>query len=186
MILPELQVERRSGKPVDIFKVLNHYDIKYQQGKEEGYIEYLCPFHADEHFGSASMRVHDGLWYCFSCGEGGNMTMFVSKKDGVDTKEAYRRLQSTFIFDETYDEEAWREHLNAFPQGDFARYKYHEQSQKIVEQILNQLCEKPRSPELLADWIGLCSWLNVPSVEINNDLCDRQILDIYKDRKSVV
>lgn len=45
-----------------------------------GYCEIICPFHADNHFGSA--KIKDGRFHCFACGESADcfkLVMYVNK-----------------------------------------------------------------------------------------------------------
>lgn len=50
----------------------------------------LCPFHQEK---TPSFTVNDeGLWYCFGCGEGGDIFEFVQRHEAVDFMEAVRSL----------------------------------------------------------------------------------------------
>jgi hypothetical protein len=52
----------------------------------------LCPFH-DEHEPSLIIDAKKQLWNCLgACHEGGDVYRFVMKADGVDFREAHRRL----------------------------------------------------------------------------------------------
>jgi DNA primase len=51
----------------------------------------LCPFH-DEKTPSFSVTPSNGLWYCFSCAEGGDVIKFVQKIDNLGFAEAVERL----------------------------------------------------------------------------------------------
>ena len=52
----------------------------------------LCPFHED-HEPSLIVDPVKQLWNCLgACGEGGDAYKFVMKADGVDFREAHRRL----------------------------------------------------------------------------------------------
>jgi DNA primase catalytic core len=52
----------------------------------------LCPFH-DDHEPSLVVDARKQLWNCLgACHEGGDVYRFVMKADGVDFREAYRRL----------------------------------------------------------------------------------------------
>ena len=48
-----------------------------------------CPFHDDHH---ASLKVYDRSFYCFSCHTGGDVIRFVELFEGVDFREACKRL----------------------------------------------------------------------------------------------
>jgi DNA primase len=52
----------------------------------------LCPFH-DDHEPSLVVDPKKQLWNCLgACHEGGDVYRFVMKADGVDFREAHRRL----------------------------------------------------------------------------------------------
>lgn len=52
----------------------------------------LCPFHND-HEASFFVDTKKQLWNCLgACREGGDVYRFVMKADGVDFREAHRRL----------------------------------------------------------------------------------------------
>lgn len=52
----------------------------------------LCPFHGDQKTASFSVTPEKGLWHCFGCDQGGDAIRFVELMDGVDFKEAVKRL----------------------------------------------------------------------------------------------
>lgn len=51
----------------------------------------LCPFHKEK---TPSFTVNDerGLWYCFGCGQGGDIFTFVMKAENLDFADALERL----------------------------------------------------------------------------------------------
>ncbi|MFZ1287150.1 MAG: DNA primase [Candidatus Phosphoribacter sp.] len=51
----------------------------------------LCPFH-DEKTGSFNVNAHNGFYYCYGCGEGGDVISFVSKIEHLTFTEAVERL----------------------------------------------------------------------------------------------
>ena len=55
----------------------------------------LCPFHRDRH---PSMKIypHDRGYYCFTCGEGGDVVTFVSRLYNLKNEEAARKLIEDF------------------------------------------------------------------------------------------
>jgi DNA primase len=56
-----------------------------------GSLKGLCPFH-DEKTPSFNVTPARGLWYCFSCTEGGDVIKFVQKIDNLSFTEAVERL----------------------------------------------------------------------------------------------
>ena len=53
----------------------------------------LCPFHNDRH---PSLYVADGHYYCFACGEHGDVIDFAAKLFGLPLYEAAQRLAADF------------------------------------------------------------------------------------------
>lgn len=58
-----------------------------------GSLKGLCPFH-EEKTPSFNVTPARGLWYCFSCSEGGDVIKFVRKIDNLGFTEAVERLAS--------------------------------------------------------------------------------------------
>jgi DNA primase len=56
-----------------------------------GSLKGLCPFH-DEKTPSFNVTPARGLWYCFSCAEGGDVIKFVQRIDSLSFVEAVERL----------------------------------------------------------------------------------------------
>jgi len=56
-----------------------------------GSLKGLCPFH-DEKTPSFNVTPARGLWYCFSCADGGDVIKFVEKIDNLSFPEAIERL----------------------------------------------------------------------------------------------
>jgi DNA primase len=56
-----------------------------------GSLKGLCPFH-DEKTPSFNVTPARGLWYCFSCSEGGDVIRFVQRIDSLAFGEAVERL----------------------------------------------------------------------------------------------
>jgi DNA primase len=56
-----------------------------------GSLKGLCPFH-DEKTPSFNVTPARGLWYCFSCADGGDVIRFVEKIDNLSFPEAVERL----------------------------------------------------------------------------------------------
>jgi DNA primase len=62
----------------------------------------LCPFH-DEKRPSFGVAPATNLFYCFGCGEGGDVISFVSKLDGLNFAESVERLASRYNITLTYE-----------------------------------------------------------------------------------
>ena len=56
-----------------------------------GSLKGLCPFH-DEKTPSFNVTPARGLWYCFSCADGGDVIKFVERIDSLSFPEAVERL----------------------------------------------------------------------------------------------
>lgn len=56
-----------------------------------GSLKGLCPFH-DERSPSFNVSPARGMWYCFGCGEGGDVLSFVQKIDHLSFAEAVEKL----------------------------------------------------------------------------------------------
>ena len=56
-----------------------------------GSLKGLCPFH-DEKTPSFNVTPARGLWYCFSCADGGDVIKFVEKIDNLSFPESVERL----------------------------------------------------------------------------------------------
>ena len=56
-----------------------------------GSLKGLCPFH-DEKTPSFNVTPARGLWYCFSCTEGGDVIKFVQRIESLSFAEAVERL----------------------------------------------------------------------------------------------
>jgi DNA primase len=56
-----------------------------------GNLKGLCPFH-DEKSPSFNVTPARGMYYCFGCGEGGDVITFISKVEGLNFNEAVERL----------------------------------------------------------------------------------------------
>ncbi len=68
-----------------------------------GSLKGLCPFH-DEKTPSFNVTPARGLWYCFSCAEGGDVIKFVEKIDNLSFVEAVERLAARAGLDLRYEQ----------------------------------------------------------------------------------
>ena len=72
-----------------------------------GSVKGLCPFH-DERSPSFHVTPARGLWYCFGCGEGGDVISFLERIEHVTFAEAIERLADRVGLQLTYDESSGR------------------------------------------------------------------------------
>jgi DNA primase len=68
-----------------------------------GSLKGLCPFH-EEKTPSFNVTPSRGLYYCFSCAEGGDVISFVQKMDGLTFAEAVERLAARAGIDLRYEQ----------------------------------------------------------------------------------
>ena len=73
------------------------------RGAGGGSLKGLCPFH-DEKTPSFNVTPARGLWYCFSCAEGGDVIKFVQKIDNLSFREAVERLAGRAGIDLRYEQ----------------------------------------------------------------------------------
>jgi len=78
----------RVREAADIVAVISQYAALTPAGEN---LKGLCPFHADTK-PSLTVSPAKQLYYCFGCGEGGNVFNFVMKMEGLTFGEALREL----------------------------------------------------------------------------------------------
>lgn len=88
-----------------------------------GSMKGLCPFH-DERSPSFHVTPARGLWYCFGCGEGGDVISFLERIEHVSFAEAIERLADRAGVHLVYEESAG---------GRSARGPQREQRTRMVE-----------------------------------------------------
>jgi DNA primase len=80
----------------------------------------LCPFH-DEKTPSFNVTPSRGLWYCFSCTEGGDVIKFVQRIDSLSFTEAVERLAARAGIELRYE------------QGGHVPGREHSQRRRLIE-----------------------------------------------------
>jgi DNA primase len=88
----------------DLVEIVGHYT----QLKKSG-ANYMgcCPFH-EEKTASFSVNPTEKLYYCFGCGEGGNLFSFVQRKEGLDFAQAVEYLADKYGVELEYEETSAR------------------------------------------------------------------------------
>ena len=89
----------RDRSPID--EVIGEYLQLRSAGGDS--LKGLCPFH-DEKTPSFNVTPARGLFYCFSCSEGGDVIRFVQKIDGLTFIEAVERLAGRAGIDLRYEQ----------------------------------------------------------------------------------
>jgi DNA primase len=106
----------RDRSPID--EVIGEYLQLRSAGG--GSLKGLCPFH-DEKTPSFNVTPARGLFYCFSCAEGGDVIKFVQKIDGLSFVESVERLAGRAGIELRYE------------QGGYVPGQEHSQRRRMIE-----------------------------------------------------
>jgi DNA primase len=88
----------------DMVELVGHYtQLKKAGANYSG----LCPFH-QEKTPSFSVNPVEKLYYCFGCGEGGDLLSFVQKKENLDFAGSVEHLADRYGITLKYDESGGR------------------------------------------------------------------------------
>lgn len=85
------QAARRVKELVRLTDVLTRYNLTPNRA---GFLH--CPFHSGDRDASLKIYPATDSWYCFGCGEGGDVIDFVAKMDRCSFAEALKRLNTDF------------------------------------------------------------------------------------------
>ena len=85
------QAARRVKELVRLTDVLERYNLRPSRA---GFLH--CPFHSGDR--DASLKIYPAIdsWYCFGCGEGGDVIDFVAKMERCGFAEALKKLNADF------------------------------------------------------------------------------------------
>jgi hypothetical protein len=108
-------------KQINLKEFLTTQGLKFTGNKA------LCPFHNDK-VPSLEVSQKDGiwLWFCFACQTGGTIIDFIIKRDGVNEKEAIKKLVQHFGLDNE---------IKAKPRI-IAEYEYHDAAGNLLYKVL--------------------------------------------------
>ncbi len=81
------KVVERLKREIDLSEYIEQYVDKVRESKS--YWQGLCPFHPDT---NPSFTVYRDHYYCFGCGEYGDLIDFLQKIEGLEFKEAVKKL----------------------------------------------------------------------------------------------
>jgi DNA primase len=164
--------------------VLNFYQVYFEEDVTtfSGELLFLCPFHDDHNLGSARFNETNGVYYCFSCGEGGNIIQFVAKLQDISVSEDQKVLAKTFLLSDSSDPEVVRSKLQRFSQQLESSLpkvlEYKNLASKVTERILKQIAER-KSLELLKKWLPICTWITYLSPKDVVHEKYNKVLEIY-------
>ncbi len=120
----------------------------YYGCKDNGRGFCLCPFHPDKH---PSMKIYPNNrgYYCFSCGNGGDVINFVGRLFGLCNEDAAKRLIHDFSLPIKTEKLTYREIRERKKQIKRRRernkfYNYAKTTLSVYRQLL---CEAIRDPE---------------------------------------
>lgn len=85
------QAARRVKELVRITDVLARYNLTPSRA---GFLH--CPFHSGDRDASFKIYPATDSWYCFGCGEGGDVIDFVAKMERCGFAEALKKLNADF------------------------------------------------------------------------------------------
>lgn len=142
-----------------------------------------CPFHNDGH---PSMKIYDnnGGFYCFSCGEGGDIIKFVALLYNLRNEEACRKLIEDFALPIKVQELSYREQRERQQKiGEYRKLRnFQMEAWSILSEYRKRLCDAaqnfadPRFEEALQE-------LSITEYRLE---CLKNCPDqLYKDRKAV-
>lgn len=121
----------------------------------------LCPFHKDRR---PSMKIypHDKGYYCFSCGNGGDVIKFVARLYGLDNESAAWKVIEDFHLPIHTEGLSYREKR----ERDKKVHKRREldafllQARKILQEYRKRLCEAARRPES-PHFVEALQWITI-------------------------
>lgn len=85
------QAARRVKELVRLTDVLARYNLTPNRA---GFLH--CPFHSGDWDASLKIYPATDSWYCFGCGEGGDVIDFVTRMERCSFAEALKRLNTDF------------------------------------------------------------------------------------------
>jgi DNA primase len=89
--------------------VREHVSLKSAGGAS---LKGLCPFH-DEKSPSFHVTPSKGFWYCFGCGEGGDVIGFLQRIEHLSFAEVVEKLAGKYNISLRYDEFSYKTGVNA-------------------------------------------------------------------------
>lgn len=131
-------------------EIVEQYGIKIDR---RGFC--CCPFHKEK---TGSMKIYKDSYYCFGCGESGDIFTFVQKMDDVDFKTAFKNLGGTYGDESDYRHKLYRYRIERQKETEEERKRRRaEEKQRILQEIKLQRLFTRLFPIFDDDW---CSSVN--------------------------
>lgn len=89
---PDWEAQKARARTRPVTQVLAHYGVELHGKSRKRKL--LCPAHNDRRHPSAAIDLDTGLWYCYTCGVGGDLFRFLELLRGWDFKTVVRELAS--------------------------------------------------------------------------------------------
>lgn len=143
----------------------------------------ICPFHQDRH---PSMKIypHNRGYYCFSCGNGGDVVKFVGRLYGINNEQAARKLIHDFSLPVKTEELSYREKRER--ERKVRQYREAQRFYRYARNVLSVyrqlLCDAIRDPEDPC-FAEACQELSI--VEYRLSCLDTDLEDYFNDEKAV-
>lgn len=143
----------------------------------------LCPFHKDRH---PSMKIYDNDkgYYCFVCGNGGDVISFVGRFYGLSNGEACKRLIDDFSLPIAIENLSYREKRERIKKNE--KYKriqeFKAEAHSVLKGYWMLLCDaahdfaSPHFEEALQE---------LPIVEYRLECLEKYPEEYYADRKAM-
>ena len=161
----------------DVKKILDHYNIYYEERPNSSDLDILCPFHDDHHLGSAKFNVDTGLFNCYSCKAHGNVFQFVAQLEGISVKEAGELIENDFEPKGVYDLDRLKNKVTKIRVLDEAG-EYLKTAKKIALKILHELATINPTVDFVYRWWVIIMWmLKTPKQNISNK--NKQVINLY-------
>lgn len=134
------QAARRVKELVRLTDVLTRYNLTPNRA---GFLH--CPFHSGDRDASFKIYPATDSWYCFGCGEGGDVIDFVAKMERCSFVDALKKLDADFHLGLSDSKESYRNY----------RKRLSEQRKKAKEQSEFKLELQSRIAQRRALWLNL-------------------------------
>lgn len=174
---------------VTMTEILERYGIEVNKGFS------LCPFHNEK---TPSLKVYEHDFYCFGCGEGGDIIKFVSMYLNVSMSEAARNINDDFNLGLPVDKKlkrrerlemarksfnANREQKNKQQERDKFLNNYHSALDEFIRLYKNKIKYKPKSLNEELHPLFIEALMELPHQEHRLECAEMELYE-YESRNS--